>query len=176
MSHVSDCSPRNGRRFTRSLLILHWHGLWSLEPATTALGSLWRLLPSCTGPCSGCTDKIPACKRLTALLLLVDGHTRVALHSKPLSPRALQMSTHQPRASMQALAIRNAMRDAVGVVALCEWCIAGGSSPPGARVALPAVLRRPRAAPTHLRAAAIRLNVVIWTNMDPSEGGRKSCP
>ena len=35
---------------------------------------------------------------------------------------------------------------------------------------------RPRAAPTHLRAAAIRLNVAIWTNMDPSEGGRKSCP
>lgn len=50
-----------------------------------------------------------------------------------------------------------------------------GVDPPGARVALPAVLRRPRAAPTHLRAAAIRLNVVIWTNMDPSEGGRKSC-
>ena len=39
---------------------------------------------------------------------------------------------------------------------------------------MPAVVRHcPRAA-THLRAAAIRLNVAIWTNMDPSEGGQKS--
>ena len=107
------------------------------------------------------------------------------LHCTPASP-TLTPHTHckcpritrMMRASMQTMAIRNAMRDAgVGMlVALCEeWCIAGRPhSPPGgrSRVALPAELRRPRAAPTHLRAAAIRLNVVIWTNMDPSEGGQ----
>ena len=77
-------------------------------------------VPSCTGPCSGCTDKIPGCKRLTALVV---GHTRVALHSHSTDPPAHCKCPRIRRASMQqAMAIRSAMRDSV-VVAVC--CIAG---------------------------------------------------
>ena len=78
------------------------------------------------------------------------------------------------RASMQTMAIRNAMRDAVVCMFASGALQVEAAHPVLGSVALPAVLRRPRAAPTHLRAAAIRLNVVIWTNMDPSEGGQKS--
>ena len=53
------------------------------------------------------------------------------------------------------------------------WCIAGGAAHPAPGWPCLLCHSRPRAAPTHLRAAAIRLNVAIWTNMDPSEGGRK---
>ena len=67
------------------------------------------------------------------------------------------------------------MRDALVCMVASGALQVEAAHPVLGSVALPAGLRRPRAAPPHLRAAAIRLNVVIWTNMDPSEGGGKSC-
>lgn len=171
--HVSDCSPRNGRRSTRCLLlILHPHGLWSLEPATTtALRSLWQL-GSCTGPCSGCTDKTLLASRSQLCCCCCSWTTDThGLHctrnrSHPVHCKCPRISPARINASPLAMQC-NAGCGGGG------WCIAGGAAHPAPGWPCLLCHCRPRAAPTHLRAAAIRLNVAIWTNMDPSEGGRK---
>ena len=67
------------------------------------------------------------------------------------------------------------MRDALVCMVASGALQVEAAHPVLGSVALPAVLRRPRAAPTHLRAAAIRLNVAIWTNMDPDERAQRTC-
>ena len=99
------------------------------------------------------------------------------LHCTPasptLTPHTLQMPAHHPHDARINANHGNPECNAGCMVASGALQVEAAHPVLGS-VALPAVLRRPRAAPTHLRAAAIRLNVVIWTNMDPSEGGQKS--